>query len=392
VLRIVDRYMIRTFVRAFLVCFFSLVSLYIVIDASCNMDEFCERASTFPSLLAVMGEFYGYRLSLLFDRMASMVTSLSVCFTLTWMKRNNELTPLFAAGVSTSRLVAPLLACGVVVIALTAANQELIMPRIAGELQLGQGDDDRELTRTLGKFDRNGILMDGVLCVRAEQSIRPANVTLPPQMTGQLLVLAAREAKYIPPESDDQTGGWILHGVVPDPGQIDSILEPLGHGTYFFHSSITFEEMARPRRWVDFQNSVSLVQDLQDPSNPSHTIIALRLHARLTRPLASMIMILLGLPFVVGTIERRMFSLMGVSLFIALSFRAFAIACERFCEWEYLSPVLAAWLPSVVFGGMVAGMLVPIDSMGSLLRVATASLRIQRAPRRRLRAAFFRAA
>ena len=59
-------------------------------------------------------------------------------FTVAWMQRNNEQVPLLSAGVSTRRIVLPVLLCAFFMLGLTVLNQELLIPRIADKLAAGQ--------------------------------------------------------------------------------------------------------------------------------------------------------------------------------------------------------------------------------------------------------------
>ena len=66
---------------------------------------------------------------------------MAAIFTVTWMQRNNEQLAMLAAGVSTHRAIRPVLVSSVIVSGFSVANQELIMPRYAEELQKSHDDD-----------------------------------------------------------------------------------------------------------------------------------------------------------------------------------------------------------------------------------------------------------
>ena len=56
-MRILDRQRYWSFLKAYVICYVSLVGLYIVIDAFSNLDEFSKRAEGVETLVA-MGRFY----------------------------------------------------------------------------------------------------------------------------------------------------------------------------------------------------------------------------------------------------------------------------------------------------------------------------------------------
>ncbi|MEX0641579.1 MAG: LptF/LptG family permease, partial [Pirellulales bacterium] len=126
-LLIIDRYLLRQFVQTYLICFFSLTGLYVVIDSFTNLEEFITYSRGHGSLLAVMGQYYAYRALSFFDTTSHVVTLIAAMFTVTWIQRHNELTALEAAGIPKSRVIKPLIAAVLVIIALKVVNREYVV-------------------------------------------------------------------------------------------------------------------------------------------------------------------------------------------------------------------------------------------------------------------------
>src|SRR3979490_225921 len=98
-MRIIDRYLLQQFLKIFLICFCSLTGLFIVIDGFGNLEEFISYASgKRGGLLAVMGEYYGYRSITFFDRTSGILTLISAMFPVTWIQRHKALPAREAAG------------------------------------------------------------------------------------------------------------------------------------------------------------------------------------------------------------------------------------------------------------------------------------------------------
>ena len=115
-MHIVDRYLLRQYVKTFLICWCSLTGLYVVVDAFSNLDEFLRYAEESKrKLLPLLGEFYLFRSISFFDRISAVLAMVSAMFTITWIQRHNELTALMAAGVSRIRTATPVMAAAVVV-------------------------------------------------------------------------------------------------------------------------------------------------------------------------------------------------------------------------------------------------------------------------------------
>src|SRR5437868_4080756 len=127
---LLDRMLIRGYVKAYLVCLVSLLSLYVVVDLFTHADDFFESSHGLSALLKHVGSYYGFRLSQIFDRLCEAILLMAAMFTVAMMQRSNELLPLLSAGLSTHRVVCPVLVSAAAMLFLTALNQEFIIPRI----------------------------------------------------------------------------------------------------------------------------------------------------------------------------------------------------------------------------------------------------------------------
>jgi lipopolysaccharide export system permease protein len=61
--RILDRQRYWSFLKAYVICYFSLGGLYVVIDAFSNLDEFTQRADGVVEPTRVICRFYFVRMS-----------------------------------------------------------------------------------------------------------------------------------------------------------------------------------------------------------------------------------------------------------------------------------------------------------------------------------------
>ena len=120
---LIDRYIGRAQLHAFVVVFVSLAGLYFVFDAFTNMEEFITHAAETGSLARLLAGYYSCRLVWFFDATSPVITLASGMFALSWLERHNELTALLAAGVTRWRIARPVLVFAAGVSLLAAANQ-----------------------------------------------------------------------------------------------------------------------------------------------------------------------------------------------------------------------------------------------------------------------------
>ena len=377
-MRILDRQRYWAFLKAYVICFTSLVSLYIVIDAFSNFDEFTKRASGVSDLSRVMGRYYLVHTSEFYDRLCGVIGMMAAIFTVTWMQKNNELLAMLAAGISTHRVIRPVILSSVIVSGLAVFNHEWIMPELGEELQQSHADDGTWKVRVFTREDENRIELSGKEADRDTRTIFFFNATLHFKVYGTMKNLGAKQARYIP--LDDRrsplNGGWLLRGAKLSPALDDDGMKngpvvhladakgfPPTHGnvsdlggeTYFLRSEITFQALTRSRRWYQFAPTVELIQGLGDPANgPEKMEIAVFLHNRMIRPLLGLALLLVTLPQVLGGYGRNMFIGLGISLGTAAVFYGIGFMSQHLGSHEVISPELSAWAPLIGFGTFAA--------------------------------------
>ncbi|HKI21216.1 MAG TPA: LptF/LptG family permease [Isosphaeraceae bacterium] len=224
-MRILDRQRYWSFLKAYLICYVSLVGLFIVIDAFSNFDEFTKRAEG-VEVFRVMARYYLVHQSLFFDYLCGVIGMMAAIFTVTWMQRNNEQLAILAAGVSTHRAIRPVLVSSVIVSGFAVANQELIMPRYAEELTKSHDDDGLRTVHVSGRYDSRGIYLHGVDGDRATRTLFPFYATIPVGIFGSIRDMKGQQATYIPMDHPTAPlkGGWLVRGATINPPLEDDML------------------------------------------------------------------------------------------------------------------------------------------------------------------------
>ena len=97
-MRILDKYIAKSFLTGYVIALLVLVGLCVVVDLFINVDEFAELAGgdedTTRGPLFVIGSilrYYGAQSMLYFRDLAGIITVVAAVFSLGKMTRNNEL-------------------------------------------------------------------------------------------------------------------------------------------------------------------------------------------------------------------------------------------------------------------------------------------------------------
>ncbi len=346
-IKLIDRQLILGYFKAYLVCLTSLLSLYVVVDLFTNLDDFANHGDGLVQVVQHIVTYYGYKITQIFDRLCEAIVLLAAMFTITLMQRNNEQLPLLAAGVSTHRIVTPILLCSCLMLTLTVLNQELIIPRIADQLSYDKDDPNgKKDLMVRGQFDSNDIHVEGSHARREGLTVQLFNVTVPEKMAGNLLHLSAREAHYVPEKK-----GWEMLDVTPrDIETWDSnVLVVIDAGRCFLRTrEVDFEALTRNANWFQMASTYRLYVELQKP-DPHLTAMAVLFHQRLTRPLVGMLLVCLGLSVVLRDTNRNIIISAGACLVVCGIFFVAVYSCKMLGEYDILSPPLAAWMPVLLF-------------------------------------------
>jgi lipopolysaccharide export system permease protein len=230
-LSILDRQRYWAFFKAYLICYISLVGLYIVIDAFSNLDEFSKRADTAGEIFRIMSRYYLVHESEYFDRLCGVIGMMAAIFTVTWMQRNNEQLAMLAAGISTHRAIVPVLVSSVIVSLIAVVNQEVVMPYYGEELARRHDDDGMQRVNLVStRYDARGVMMHGKSADRASRTITKFFVTIPVQVLGEGREIDGEQACYIPPDHPTAPlkGGWLIREARIDPPLDDETLQSSG--------------------------------------------------------------------------------------------------------------------------------------------------------------------
>jgi lipopolysaccharide export system permease protein len=368
---IIDRYLLRQFVQVLMICFLSMIGLYIVIDAFGHLDHFVDYADKHGSLLGVMASFYAYRSIAFFDRTSGVLTLIAVMFTVTWIQRYHEMTALLAAGIPRLRVLRPVLVAAVGVSLVAAANRELVMPGIRQHLALDTKNlGGQQEAHMQARFDSNRILIGGERIVPATKTIVRASFVLPRQLDQFGKQLTAAEARFMPAEASRPTG-YMLSGVTAPKALLKQpsllvegnpvVITPVGNDwlrpdQVFVVSGLSFEFLSAGANWRDFAATSEMIRELRAPSTDLGNDVRVAIHTRFMQPFLDTTLLFLGLPFVVTRTNRNPFIAIGLCLAVVTVFMVVVLGCQSLGSGGWLQPALAAWLPFMLFAPLAAGM------------------------------------
>jgi len=353
--RIIDRYVAREFLISYVIALFVVLGLRIILDLFVQFDEFVEAKGDegSPGAFKVVGyilDYYGPKSFEYFRDFSGVIILLAAMFSLVRLTRQNELTAVIASGISLKRVIAPVVLIGVLLNLLMVLDQELILPRFADKLV--RRHDEMAQLETLPVWlqpDQGGALVSAKLDA---QERRLTDVLIILRQEGQAYAwITAQEAKW-----DESAHRYNLTD-----GQKQEVAAGNSSSRDTISPAQVYPETGKSnlppdylwlRRHASFKNLMSssdltaLLQRELKQAERDETVS--EKHFRFTDPIINIVMLLLGLPLIVSRERKSTKTTILLVLFGAGGCFVGTFACKLLAGGT-LDPLLAAWLPIIIF-------------------------------------------
>ncbi len=341
-----DRYVATRLVTPLLLVLLTASALYVVVDLTDRVDELAKSSAS----LSVAVAYYANLIPQVILDVTPLGLLIAVLIALTIMERQVELTAFKAAGISLFRVMVPvlLLAAGSAtglwflgesVVPQANRDAQRLLDRIKGrETSRSYGADRLWLLSRDGSTLYNFLQFDP----QAQTMVRFSMFRLDPnfQLTFQLF---ADRVQY-------RNGGWIADSgwfrqFSPDGTDVfHRITEPLELGvpeapSYFGQEHHQPGEMS-------YRELETYIRELTE-SGYRPIKLVVRWYQKITYPLSAFVMVLLALPFGLNRGGRRITTINGVALALALGIGYFVMVAVfgKMGEADILPPLLGAWAP-----------------------------------------------
>jgi lipopolysaccharide export system permease protein len=360
--RLLDRYLLRELLVPLAYCLGGFLIFFIAFDLIFDINRFQEARLLFMDV----AEYYVVTLpEILADMVIPISLLLAALYSLTNLSRHNELTAMRAAGVSMWRLSLPFLGVGVVCGMVVFSLNELWVPKASDKAK-----DIMERRNNPGQ-DRH---WTGRLEFQNDADKRHWNIARFNRVTSEMI------APSVTWDSPDGTNHQIFaqHGIytnglwrfynlekwerltvesygipipstnhmldvalseTPDSIRTEIKVRALSPGEAAKGPQLSIRELLTYLRWhphLELEKRSSLLTQLQ---------------GRIAAPFTCLAVVLIALPFGARGGRRNVFVGVAGSIFICFAYFILQKISFGLGVGGYLPPVVAAWLPNVLFGG-----------------------------------------
>jgi len=346
--RLLDRYVIRNFLQAYIYCIAGFISIWLIFDISDNISTFIDEH--FGFMLTV--KYYLTQVPEVFIILLPVALLLALLFALGRMSRANEIVSMLTAGVSIPRVLAPLIGMGLLTVGASLALNYSLAPHAE------MAKKNFIATARSHQFSVQGQIFRNRTDLRTWfiQSFRPGhdvfnNVQVLQQDANDNIV-----ESYVTPKATyhPESKTWELENVkvvqYDATGNITD--EKILPSLKIEHWSETPFRLGSANVRAEYLSFPELRQYLHFNSDFPVTLLApfrTHLHYRLALPWTCLVVVCIAAPLGIGYSRRGVLASVASAMVLVFSMNFLTHLFLALGEGDRVSPIVAAWMPNLIF-------------------------------------------
>jgi lipopolysaccharide export system permease protein len=385
-MKILDRYVLASFLKNYLIALMVLLGLYIVLDMVFNFDQLVDvkgmsaqqGLAGATQIIKGIVDYYFYQSFLIYAHLSGVIPVVAVAFTLIRLSRFNELSAIMAAGVPLLRLAAPIIFASLGLNVLLFADQEALIPTMIPKL-IRSHDEIQQGVSTFSKgypiqamqdADRS-LLMSSRFTPKTSQDeacLLDFDVIERDEQLQPVAHISADRADWDPLRKIWLlTNGKRVTGLLPDQRRSDEV------AWAYWKTNISPEEVAlyRSNDYVELLSTDRINQLLGRPQSYGMVNLLTVKHSRVTQWLMNLVLVLLAVPCVMtrepGKLKQDLTKLLVIvgmamgTIFMCRQIAGHPPAGPLHDAW----PALLAWIPVFIFTPLSIYLLDRLHTRGS---------------------------
>ena len=343
---IIDRYIARQFLTIFLFALLSFAALFIIINLVENLDRFLDRHIPVGRIIL----FYLSGLPDTFLLTSPLSALLASLFVTGKLSMQSELPALKSAGMSLTRLMKPFLVVTLAITALNTVNSCFIAPSL---YDWSKGYEKRYLKNPK---ENDG----GPLHIRESRTrILTVGQIGPDRKSATMVSLETFDGSKIVSRLDADSlriitreKYWIFYNTKQRTfsGSVETLATKAGADTLKLSlAPSTFKMIDTDPDEMSILQHVEFIRQKERSGLPGLERATVKLHTKIALPLASMIIVLIGVPLSSKKKRSGLAVEVSISLLVGLLYLGMLKTIGSLGYNGLVNPLLAAWLPDLLF-------------------------------------------
>ena len=351
-----DWHVLRRFLSGTALLLVLLVATFIVLDLAERIDDFLDRGATTAQ---IFGEYYLYYVPDILRLTSPLALFLAAVYVTSRLAQSMQLTAIHMAGVSTARYMRPFLVVGLGVTAGMLAFNGFVVPRANTVVHAFQnqyyrdapeGSSGSEIVRQMAP----GVVLTARYFDRERSQAFRVSVVEMDSGRGLARRLDAAQMTW-----NDSLATWQGIDVSVRAFGVD------GAETYAYHAQLDTALAVQPRDLAQSERDAErltvleardYVQSLERAGVTERGRPLVAYYNKFAYPVANLILVLLAVPMAARRRRGGQAAQLALGLGVAFVYLALQKTIEPLGYVQTIPPVVAAWLPHLVFA-LVAALL-----------------------------------
>ncbi len=349
-MRLLDRYVLRTFLRAYAYCIAAFLVVWLVFDISDKISTYLDESVS----LAAIARYYTTQMPEIIVIVLPISLLLAVLFTLSRMSRTNEIVSMLTAGVSIPRLLVPLFAVGIATAGVSAALNFSLAPHAdqARRIAFQELRDEVRGADVTGQIFRNRTANRTWFIQRfrpGENSLGTIQVLQQDEADNIVTNYMAASASYSP-----AAGTWELRDakVVHYDNRGNITHEEIAPSFVIREWDETPYRLASSNMRPDFLSVPELREYLRFNADFPPSQLApfeTHLHYRIALPWNCLVFVLLAAPLGIGFSRKGVLTGVAVAIGLAFAMNFLTHLFLALGEGNRIPASVAGWTPNLLF-------------------------------------------
>lgn len=352
-MRVLDRYVIKSVISIFLVCLFTFLFLYVIIDALTHLEDILKQQVS----LNILIEYYLSYLPIIFVQVAPFSCLLATLYTFAKLNRENEIIAMRASGLSIFGITKTVIIFGFVTSIFVFWINDRVVPQAQAlnekikyqmENRINIPDKDKETITNLSVYGMGNRLFF-------------VNKFIPSTKTMEGIIILEQDhhqnitRKIVANKGIYKNNSWFFYQTVSYDFDLNG--QMIGDPRYTQEEIVPIPESPQEFLTQKQHPDVMTISQLNDyiwklSRSGATTVVRnlkVDLYQRYTSPLINLIMILLAVPFSFRLKKRATgLSSLGVSIIIAFLYYVLNAVSIALGKGGILPPVISASLSHII--------------------------------------------
>ena len=350
-MRIVDRYLLRSFIWPLAYCLVLFSVLFVVIDSFNHLDDYIHHSVSIKIILT----YYYYLFPSVLVQIIPISVLVAILFGLGNLNKHNEITAMKASGVSVFHVLSPYIFLGILISFSIFLLNETTVPQytlnstaiMEGLILKGKKNFEERALKNVTLYGKEKRIYFAREFEIYNQTLHDVVVLEDKQGQTVKSKLTAKKAQY-------ENNRWIFYDAMryEMDNRGDMVGEPIFSSRLEMELPETPSDFIHEASQVEFMNAKQLrsyIHNLKGSSQKLTRKLWVDLHQRIAFPFISLIVILIGAPLAVRSERGSVMRGIGTSFVVVLLYYGVNSICLALGKGGYTTPFLAAWSGNLLF-------------------------------------------